>query len=93
MRISNKDLASLCLMLNEAAGTPVHYSDTIDGVWRSCVGNYHISYAYGGCCLHQTVNEDGAVRDVLYTGYVSKRECYTAVRSYLAGFQDSLRNS
>lgn len=52
------------------------------------VGTYLVDSAYGGWKLAQIVNESGGQRDVLYSGYVSRRELYEQMHAYIKGFED-----
>lgn len=54
---------------------------------RAQIGNYHLSGAYGGVCLHQLVNEGGGVRDVLQCGHVPKRLLYDMMHAFIAGME------
>jgi hypothetical protein len=51
------------------------------------VGNYHLSHAYGGVCLHRMDNESGGVTIPLDYGYMSRRELYNAMRAFIEGFE------
>lgn len=48
-------------------------------------GNYHLSGAYGGVCLHQMYNMGGGVSSPLSTGHISKRELLALMQAYIAG--------
>lgn len=52
------------------------------GDGSACVGNYHLSYAYGGGALHQMTSTGGAVRDVFNRGHMPKRELYNLLAYY-----------
>ena len=86
-RITEKKLNALCERLNKLTGSP-ETPYTLDGVGiRANVGNYHISHAYGGVCLHRMSNESGGVTTPLNCGHVSKRELYNAMHAFMAGFE------
>lgn len=85
-RITEKDLNNLCDRINKLTNSPsVPYAPDETGRQRAQVGNFHISGAYGGVQLHRMVNTGGGVNTPLNTGYVSKRELYSARSSFLAG--------
>tara|TARA_R110000868_G_scaffold117014_1_gene310970 strand:- start:217 stop:480 length:264 start_codon:yes stop_codon:yes gene_type:complete len=78
-RITQRYLDSLCERINSAHKTPAApYDDN-----GAQVGNYHISGAYGGVCLHQIATESGGARDVFSCGHVTKRDLYNRMRAYL----------
>ena len=87
-RITEKQLESLCQYINELTGSPLTaYTQTKDS-FKANIGNYHISHAYGGVCLHRMVNEGGGIRTILTSGHVTKRELYNLMQSYAQGFND-----
>lgn len=76
-RTTQKQLEFLCERINSAKKTPpAPYDDKL-------IGNFHLSGAYGGVCLHQTMNESGGVRDVFGCGHVTKRDLYNRMSAYL----------
>ena len=91
-RYTMRDLEGLVARLNQTTGAESEpYRDATEaekaagfgGVGN--VGTYHLMGAYGGHKLVQITNYGGGVRDVLGTGYVSKRELYRAISAYLDG--------
>ncbi len=52
------------------------------------VGNYHISYAYGGVSLHQMMNTSGGVTCPLGSYHRPKKELYEAIESYMSGIEE-----
>ena len=82
-RITQRYLNSLCERINIAQKTPQITYKRIDGKLTGQVGNYHISGAYGGVCLHQIATESGGVRDVFSCGHITKRDLYNRMRAYL----------
>lgn len=85
-RITQKMLDVRVELLNQATGNPLETYRQIDGRNVAQIGNYHISGAYGGFKLLQIVNEQGGCRDVLYSGYVSKRELYSLICAFHQGY-------
>lgn len=82
-RISIKDLEMLAMRINEATGSPAKpYVDS-----KAQVGNYHISQAYGGVCLHRMHSVGGAVTTPLASYHEPKRALYDRMTSYLAGLE------
>ena len=82
-RITQRYLDSLCERINDAQKTPTAPYKRIDGKLTGQVGNYLISSAYGGVCLHQIANESGGARDVFSCGHITKRDLYNRMRAYL----------
>lgn len=87
-RITDKMLDKLAERINVATGSPLtSYTRDGDGRMRANIGNYHISHAYGGVCLHRMSNEGGGVTTPLSHGHVPKRELWNAMQSFLAGIE------
>lgn len=85
-RITIKHLDAICSQLNEATGSPLTpYTRGDDGRMRANVGNYHVSQAYGGFCIHRTENESGGVSTPLSYGHIPARELFGLARDYLDG--------
>jgi len=82
-RISIKDLEQLALTINELTGSPL--KPYIGGVAQ--VGNYHISQAYGGVCLHRMHSAGGAVTTPLASYHEPKRALYNHMQAFIAGLQ------
>ena len=86
-RITDKHLQAVCDRINRITKSPMepYVHDPVKGKHVAQVGNYHISHAYGGVCLHRMVNDAGGVSSVLGYGYVPKRELYERMRAFIAG--------
>ena len=82
-RITRKQLDFLCERINNAKKTPQAPYERIDGSLVGQIGNFHLSGAYGGVSLHQTMTEGGGVRDVFSCGHVTKRDLYNRMSAYL----------
>tara|TARA_R110002020_G_scaffold393414_1_gene603675 strand:- start:387 stop:647 length:261 start_codon:yes stop_codon:yes gene_type:complete len=83
-RITLSDLANRLSDLNELKGTPSKpYSPSNTGI-KSNVGNFHLSQAYGGCNVHQMVNDGGGIKEPAGGGHVTKRECLERINSLFA---------
>ena len=85
-RITLSDLENRLFDLNEFKGTPLKPHSPSDtgtagaGI-KSNVGNYHLSQAYGGCNVHQMVNDGGGIKEPAGGGHVTKRECLERINS------------
>ena len=85
-RITEKDLQGVCDRINKVTGSPMQpWLRDETGRGGAQIGNYHISHAYGGVCLHQMTNAGGGVRTPLSGGYSTKRELYNEMRAFLRG--------
>ena len=82
-RTTQKQLEFLCARINAAQKTPAKPYERIDDKLLGQLGNFHLSGAYGGVCLHQTMTESGGVRDVFSCGHVTKRDLYNRMSAYL----------
>ena len=80
-RITNKQLDAIADRLNKLTNSPA--SPYIDG--KAQIGNYHISHANGGVCLHRMHNENGGVSSPLSSGHVTKRELASMLYAFIAG--------
>lgn len=82
-RITDKHLQVKIDRLNKFTGSPA--APYIDG--KAEIGNFHLSHAYGGVCLHRMYNDGGGVTSPLSTGYITKRELAGLLDAYLAGIE------
>lgn len=90
MRTSIKTLEALCKQINILTGSPATpWTRGEDGRNRANVGNYHLSGAYGGVCLHQMNNDGGGVTTPLVSYHVPKKELEIAMRAFIAGLEAS----
>ena len=84
-RITQKQLEYLVERINEATNSPLaSYTRMPEGP-RANIGNYHLSYAYGGVKLERMCNEHGGVNTVSTGGFGTKRELYEWMQAFLAG--------
>jgi hypothetical protein len=90
-RINRTHLDAKAATLNSMTKSPSEPYRTVDGKLTANVGNYHISRAYGGYCLHRMCNESGGVSDVFSCGHVSARELAGLMSAYMSGLYDATR--
>ena len=88
-RITEKQLEAVCDLINRETNSPIAPYARIDSKLVAQIGNYHISHAYGGVCLHRMSNEHGGVSDVFTCGHSPKRELFERMHAYLAGMRDA----
>ena len=86
-RITIKNLKAAALMLNNMTGNPVEaYKKGEDGKYTACIGNFHISQAYGGYSLHQMANDGGGVRDIFNMGHMPARQLFDLIHAFRRGY-------
>lgn len=91
-RITDKDLLAVVDRINHLTNSsPVSYIET-DGELRACIGNYHLSYAYGGVNLHRMHSSGGGITTPIGCGHTTKRDLYNRMQAYIAGLCDSKKN-
>ncbi len=92
MRVSLKDLESLVLRINEATSNPIEpYTKQKDEKYKTNIGNYHLSGAYGGWQLQRMHNKSGGVSTPLGGGFNTKREMYDKLYSFYLGLNEGTR--
>lgn len=87
-RITEKDLESICQQLNKVTDSPI---DTYGEIGKANIGNYHISYAYGGVSLHRVTSEGGSIDDVFRCGYITKRDLFSRISAFIDGYDLSMK--
>jgi hypothetical protein len=82
-RVTEKQLQAIVDRLNRITGSPME-----PYIGREAqIGNYHLSHAYGGVCLHRMFNEGGGVSSPLSIGHVPKRELAALMYAYISGIE------
>jgi hypothetical protein len=87
-RITTKHLETIIGHINDALGVPQEpYQETRDarGGLIANAGTCYLAQAYGGSRIEQMC-EGGGSRDLLSSGYATKREVYDQASAWLAGF-------
>lgn len=85
-RITKQDLQSVVDRINRVTGSPMEPWTRTDTTFTANIGNYHLSWAYGGVCLERMHNDGGGVSSVI-SGYRSKRELYDRMQAFLSGLE------
>jgi hypothetical protein len=83
-RVTEKQLQAIVDRLNRVTNSPME--PYIKG--KAQPGNYHLSHAYGGVCLHRMFNEGGGVSSPLSIGHVPKRELLNLMHAYICGLNE-----
>lgn len=68
------------------------YSKNADGEHVANIGNYHLSWAYGGVCLHKMHNDGGGVSTPLSSGHVPKKELFNELCAFIRGVEFAKEN-
>jgi hypothetical protein len=89
-RITEKHLQAVVDRINRTAGTPLNSWDTSASPMRANIGNYHLSFAYGGVQLVRHVNEGGGIQVISSGGFCTKRDLYYQALAYLRGLEDCI---
>jgi hypothetical protein len=92
-RITRAHLDAKAQTINSMTKSPAEPYCTVNGKAVANKGNYHISSAYGGYCLHRMCNESGGVSDVFSIGHISARELAGLLSAYTAGLYDATRSA
>lgn len=92
-RITRAHLDAKASTINSMTKSPSEPSNMVNGKYRANVGNYHISGAYGGYCLHRMCNESGGVSDVFDCGHIPARQLAALMSAYTAGLYDATRGA
>ena len=87
-RVTEAHLQAIVDRLNRLTDSPLEaYTRDETGRLRANVGNYHLSFAYGGVSLHRMANESGGVSTPLYSGHIPKRELAERLHAFIYGIQ------
>lgn len=85
-RITIAHLEAIVNRLNTVThNPPIPRTKDTSGKSTANVGNYHLYRAYGAVGLHQMMNENGGVHEII--GLCSKRELSQCLHSYLNGIE------
>ena len=88
-RITRSFLEAKVRTLNSMMAMPQDSYTRINDKLTANIGNYHISGANGGFCLHRMVTEGGGVSDVFSCGHIPARELAGLISAYMAGIYDA----
>lgn len=86
-RITIANLEAVVDRINRLTGSPANPWRREGDRNRANIGNYHLSHAYGGVCLHRMCNESGGVTTPLGLGHVTKRELHEQLHAFLRGIE------
>jgi hypothetical protein len=89
-RITDAMLESRVRRLNQLTNSPCTPYSQVGSMSIANIGNFHLSYAYGGVCLHRMCNESGGIRTPLISYHTTKRELYDLMNAYADGIMFAL---
>lgn len=85
-RVTLAHLRAIIDRINRVTGSPMEpYTLHADGKHRANIGNYHLSRAYGGYCLHRMANDGGGVNCPIVNYHVPARQLVDMMHAFLAG--------
>jgi len=87
MIITKEHLENKIELLNEITNSPSSPYTTINGKLKSNINNYHLAGAYGGVTVHRMANPGGGVYTPFGCGYVTKKELYIRLTSFIDGYE------
>jgi len=82
-----KQLQSIVDRINTVTKSPATSWTRNGDKYTANIGNYHLSFAYGGVELDRMVNVGGGVTCPLGSGHVTKRELANRLYAFLAGLE------
>ena len=86
-RITEKMLQRKVDYLNRITKNPDTYMRGTGADRVINIGHYHLSFAYGGVALEQTMNEGGGVYSTFNCGHVPKRELFNRICAFIDGIE------
>jgi hypothetical protein len=87
-RITEAQLKAIVERINRVTNSPLEpWGRDAAGNHRANIGNYHLSYAYGGVELDRMTNAGGGVTCPLGSGHTTKRELANKMWAFLAGLE------
>jgi len=87
MKANIPTLQSLIERINTATNSPATPYTRIDGKLTANIGNFHLSQAQGGVCVHRMANDAGGVTTPIWHGHIIKKEAEAKMRAFLAGLE------
>ena len=88
-RVTQSHLQAVVDRINRITQSPmVPYAKDADGKHIAQIGNYHLSGAYGGVCLHRMQNDGGGVSSPLSSGHITNRQLLDLMYAYIQGLNE-----
>jgi len=87
MRTNIATLQSLIERINIATNSPATPYSRNGEKLTANIGNFHLSQAYGGVCVHRMANDAGGITTPIWHGHITKKEAEAKMRAFLAGLE------
>jgi hypothetical protein len=87
MRTNIKTLQYLVNQINTLTNSPATPYTRQGDKMEANIGNYHLSQAYGGVCVHRMANESGGCTTPIWSGHGTKKEAEMKLRAFICGLQ------
>jgi len=84
-RITKKNLQARIETINSILNRPATPYTQVDGKLVANLGNFSLSQAYGGYCVHLMVNDGGGVSTPIWYGHIPARDAYERISAFIAG--------
>jgi hypothetical protein len=82
-RITDSMIQARIDQLNKLTDSPM--TPYTDG--KANIGNFHLSSAYGGVCVHRMVNEAGGCSSPIVSYHTTKRDLFDRLCAFIDGYQ------
>ena len=74
------------MRLNAITNSPSEpYTKNENGEYIANIGNFHLSGAYGGYCVHRMCNKSGGISTPFISYHTTKRDLYDRLNAYING--------
>jgi hypothetical protein len=88
-RITKKNLQARIETINSILNRPLTPYTQVEGKLVANIGNFSLSQAYGGYCVHLMCNDGGGVSTPIWAGHIPARDAYERISAFIAGIQFS----
>lgn len=93
-RITEKMLELSLMRLNAITNSPSEpYTKNENGEYIANIGNFHLSSAYGGYCVHRMYNVGGGATTPILSYHTTKRDLYDRLNAFIDGIEFSQRTN
>ena len=86
-RITIKMLESRVDCLNKILNRPPTAYTRSGTKFEANIGNFHLSEAYGGVCVHEMLGKGGGITEPIFYGHRPKREAFNLLNAYIRGIE------
>jgi hypothetical protein len=84
-RITKKQIQASIDTINSILNRPDSPYSQVDGKCVANIGNFSLSQAYGGYCVHLMVNENGGVSCPIWCGHITASDAYWRLCAFISG--------